>query len=70
MSASLSARKEAGANDSLLNAKKFGPRLRSLCALHPELTGHAMDYTELKRLLYCFSRIRHLCESIVFYFNI
>ena len=32
-------------------AKKFGQRLRSLCALHPELTGHAMDYMELKGLL-------------------
>jgi hypothetical protein len=35
-----------------LHAKKFGLRLRSLCALHPELSGHAMEYTELKGLLY------------------
>jgi hypothetical protein len=38
------------------STKKFGLRLRSLCALYPELTGHAMDYMELKGLLYVWRR--------------
>jgi hypothetical protein len=47
----MAAAADASPFDQQPSAKKFGLRLRSLCALHPELTGHAMDYTELKGLL-------------------